>query len=75
MTRSDYAYAADNQLFQRNPVCGMCWRICMDMCEEWGEGGELYANMRSAARQEDIYLSAKAGKSNTLSIIEMMWNE
>ena len=24
----------------------------------WGEGGELYANMRSAARQEDIYLSA-----------------
>ena len=30
----------------------------MAMCEEWGEGGELYANMRSAARQEDIYLSA-----------------
>ena len=141
MTRSDYAYMADSQLFQRNPVCGMCWRICMDMCEEWGgqinfdllasmevadrlcrrlinntwtlygieyyyhwleselgysrpaitcatatvcltlqlmedapqpllqlgadmhgllwgEGGELYANMRSAARQEDIYLSA-----------------
>lgn len=141
MTRSDYTYAADNQLFQRNPVCGVCWRICMDMCEEWGgqinfdllasmevadrlcrrlinntwtlcgieyyyhwleselgysspaitcatatvcltlqlmedapqpllqlgadmhgllwgEGGELYANMRSAARQEDIYLSA-----------------
>lgn len=141
MTRSDYAYAADNQLFQRNPVCGMCWRICMDMCEEWGgqinfdllasmevadrlcrrlinntwtlcgieyyyhwleselgysrpaitcatatvclslqlmedapqpllqlgadmhgllwgEGGELYDNMRSAARQADIYLSA-----------------
>lgn len=141
MTRSDYAYAADNQLFQRNPVCSMCWRICMDMCEEWGgqinfdllasmevadrlcrrlinntwtlcgieyyyhwleselgysrpaitcatatvclslqlmedapqpllqlgadmhgllwgEGGELYDNMRSAARQEDIYLSA-----------------
>ena len=24
----------------------------------WGEGGELYANMRSAARQEDIFLSA-----------------
>ena len=141
MTRSDYSYVADSQLFQRNPVCGMCWRICMDMCEEWGgqinfdllasmevadrlcrrlinntwtlygieyyyhwleselgysrpaitcatatvclslqlmedapqpllqlgadmhgllwgEGGELYANMRSAARQEDIYLSA-----------------
>ena len=141
MTRSDYSYVADSQLFQRNPVCGMCWRICMDMCEEWGgqinfdllasmevadrlcrrlinntwtlygieyyyhwleselgysrpaitcatatvclslqlmedapqpllqlgadmhgllwgEGGELYDNMRSAARQEDIYLSA-----------------
>lgn len=141
MTRSDYTYAADSQLFQRNPVCGVCWRICMAMCEEWGgqinfdllasmevadrlcrrlinntwtlcgieyyyhwleselgysrpaitcatatvcltlqlmedapqpllqlgadmygllwgEGGELYANMRSAARQEDIYLSA-----------------
>lgn len=141
MTRTDYTYAADSQLFARNPVCGMCWRICMDMCEEWGgqinfdllasmevadrlcrrlinntwtlcgieyyyhwleselgysrpaitcatatvclslqlmedapqpllqlgadmhgllwgEGGELYDNMRSAARQEDIYLSA-----------------
>ena len=141
MTRSDYTYTADSQLFQRNPVCGVCWRICMAMCEEWGgqinfdllasmevadrlcrrlinntwtlcgieyyyhwleselgysrpaitcatatvclslqlmedapqpllqlgadmhgllwgEGGELYANMRSAARQEDIYLSA-----------------
>lgn len=141
MTRTDYTYAADSQLFARNPVCEICWRICMDMCEEWGgqinfdllasmevadrlcrrlinntwtlcgieyyyhwleselgysrpaitcatatvclslqlmedapqpllqlgadmhgllwgEGGELYANMRSAARQEDIYLSA-----------------
>ena len=141
MTRTDYTYAADSQLFARNPVCGVCWRICMEMCEEWGgqinfdllasmevadrlcrrlinntwtlygieyyyhwleselgysrpaitcatatvcltlqlmedapqpllqigtdmrallwgEGGELYANMRSAARQEDIYLSA-----------------
>lgn len=141
MTRTDYTYAADSQLFVRNPVCEICWRICMEMCEEWGgqinfdllasmevadrlcrrlinntwtlcgieyyyhwleselgysrpaitcatatvcltlqlmedapqpllqlgadmygllwgEGGELYANMRSAARQEDIYLSA-----------------
>lgn len=141
MTRTDYTYAADSQLFAHNPVCEICWRICMDMCEEWGgqinfdllasmevadklcrrlinntwtlcgieyyyhwleselgysrpaitcatatvcltlqlmedapqpllqlgadmhgllwgEGGELYANMRSAARQEDIYLSA-----------------
>ena len=141
MTRTDYTYAADSQLFARNPVCEICWRICMEMCEEWGgqinfdllasmevadrlcrrlinntwtlygieyyyhwleselgysrpaitcatatvcltlqlmedapqpllqlgadmhgllwgEGGELYANMRSAARQEDIYLSA-----------------
>lgn len=141
MTRTDYTYAADSQLFARNPVCEICWRICMDMCEEWGgqinfdllasmevadrlcrrlidntwtlygieyyyhwleselgysrpaitcatatvclslqlmedapqpllqlgadmygllwgEGGELYTNMRSAARQEDIYLSA-----------------
>lgn len=141
MTRTDYTYAADSQLFTRNPVCEICWRICMEMCEEWGgqinfdllasmevadrlcrrlinntwtlcgieyyyhwleselgysrpaitcatatvclslqlmedapqpllqlgadmhgllwgEGGELYANMRSAARQEDIYLSA-----------------
>ena len=141
MTRTDYTYAADSQLFARNPVCEICWRICMDMCEEWGgqinfdllasmevadrlcrrlinntwtlygieyyyhwleselgysrpaitcatatvcltlqlmedapqpllqlgadmhgllwgEGGELYDNMRSAARQEDIYLSA-----------------
>lgn len=134
-------YSADNPLFERNPVCGVCWRICMELCEEWGgqinfdllasmevadklcrrlvlntwtlngieyyyhwlegqlgfsrpavtcatatvclslglmedapeplqqlgedmrgllwgEGGELYDNMRSAARQQDIYLSA-----------------
>ena len=23
-------------LFERNPVCGLCYRICMDMCEEYG---------------------------------------
>ena len=23
-------------LFQRNPVCALCYRICMDMCEEHG---------------------------------------
>ena len=23
-------------LFERNPVCALCYRICMDMCEEYG---------------------------------------
>lgn len=23
-------------LFERNPVCGLCYRICMDMCAEYG---------------------------------------
>ena len=52
MTRSDYAYTADSQLFQRNPVCGICWRICMDMCEEWGGqiNFDLLASMEVANR-------------------------
>ena len=25
-----------NALFERNPVCGLCYRMCMDMCEEYG---------------------------------------
>ena len=23
-------------LFERNPVCSLCYRVCMDMCEEYG---------------------------------------
>ena len=23
-------------LFERNPVCALCYRLCMDMCEEYG---------------------------------------
>ena len=55
MTRTDYTYAADSQLFAPPPLL----QLGADMYGLlWGEGGELYANMRSAARQEDIYLSA-----------------
>ena len=23
-------------LFERNPVCALCYRVCMDLCEEYG---------------------------------------
>ena len=23
-------------LFERNPVCGLCYRVCLDLCEEYG---------------------------------------
>ena len=49
----DYAtYRPDSVLFERNPVCGVCWRVCMDMCEEWGGPiqFDLLASMEAADR-------------------------
>lgn len=36
MTRTYDTYSTDNPLFKRNPVCGVCWRVCTELCEEWG---------------------------------------
>ena len=34
---TDYTtYCPDSVLFERNPVCGVCWRVCKEMSEEWG---------------------------------------
>lgn len=49
----DYTtYHPDSVLFKRNPVCGVCWRVCMDMCEEWGGPiqFDLLASMEAADR-------------------------
>ena len=48
---TDYTtYCPDSVLFERNPVCGVCWRVCMDMCEEWGGPiqFDLLASMEAA---------------------------
>jgi hypothetical protein len=50
---TDYTtYCPDSVLFERNPVCGVCWRVCMDMCEEWGGPiqFDLLASMEAADR-------------------------
>ncbi|MBQ7632168.1 MAG: hypothetical protein IJS82_05375 [Paludibacteraceae bacterium] len=50
---TDYTtYRPDSVLFERNPVCGVCWRVCMDMCEEWGGPiqFDLLASMEVADR-------------------------
>lgn len=36
MTHTHNTYLTDNPLFKRNPVCGVCWRVCTELCEEWG---------------------------------------
>lgn len=39
-------------LFERNPVCGVCWRECMAMCEEWDGhiNFDLLGSMEAADR-------------------------
>lgn len=45
-------YTADNPLFKRNPVCGLCWRICTELSQEWGGqiNFDLLASMETADR-------------------------
>ena len=50
---TDYTtYRPDAMLFERNPVCGVCWRICKEMSEEWGGPiqFDLLASMEAADR-------------------------
>ena len=50
---TDYTtYCPDSVLFERNPVCGVCGRVCTDMCEEWGGPiqFDLLASMEAADR-------------------------
>ena len=43
-------YYPDSALFERNPVCGVCWRVCKEMSEEWGGPiqFDLLASMEAA---------------------------
>lgn len=45
-------YTADDPLFKRNPVCGLCWRICTELSEEWGGqiNFDLLGSMETADR-------------------------
>lgn len=50
---TDYTtYYPDSVLFERNPVCGVCWRVCKEMSEEWGGPiqFDLLASMEAADR-------------------------
>ena len=50
---TDYTtYYPDSALFERNPVCGVCWRVCKEMSEEWGGPiqFDLLASMEAADR-------------------------
>ena len=50
---TDYTtYYPDSALFERNPVCGLCWRVCKEMSEEWGGPiqFDLLASMEAADR-------------------------
>ena len=45
-------YSPYSVLFERNPVCGVCWRVCKEMSEEWGGPiqFDLLASMEAADR-------------------------
>ena len=59
----DYTtYWPDSALFERNPVCGVCWRVCMDMSEEWG-----------GPMQFDLLASMEAADKLCQRLINNMW--
>lgn len=45
------SYPPSGALFERNPVCGVCWRVCMQMCED--RGGSLNFDLLRSMEQAD----------------------
>ena len=48
---STLTYHPSGALFERNPVCGVCWHVCMQMCED--RGGSLNFDLLRSMEQAD----------------------
>lgn len=69
----DYAtYRPDSVLFERNPVCGVCWRVCMDMCEEWG--GPIQFDLLASIEAADRLCQRLINNTWTLRGIEYYYH-
>lgn len=61
-------HLADYPLFQRNPVCALCWRECMAMCEEWD--GQINFDLLGSMEVADKLCRRLIANAWTLSGVE-----
>ena len=65
-------YFTDHPLFQRNPVCALCWRECMAMCEEWD--GQINFDLLGSMEVADRLCQRLIANAWTLSGIEYYYH-
>lgn len=65
-------YIADYPLFQRNPVCALCWRECMAMCEEWD--GHINFDLLGSMEVADKLCRRLIANAWTLSGVEYYYH-
>ena len=65
-------YPADHPLFQRNPVCALCWRECMAMCEEWD--GQINFDLLGSMEVADRLCRRLIANAWTLSGVEYYYH-
>lgn len=65
-------YIAENPLFQRNPVCALCWRECMAMCEEWN--GQINFDLLGSMEAADRLCRRLIANAWTLSGVEYYYH-
>ena len=65
-------HLADYPLFQRNPVCALCWRECMAMCEEWD--GQINFDLLGSMEVADKLCRRLIANAWTLSGVEYYYH-
>lgn len=65
-------YIADHPLFRRNPVCALCWRECMAMCEEWD--GQINFDLLGSMEVADKLCRRLIANAWTLSGVEYYYH-
>ena len=65
-------YFTDHPLFQRNPVCALCWRECMAMCEEWD--GQINFDLLGSMEVADRLCQRLIANAWTLSGVEYYYH-
>lgn len=65
-------YIADHPLFQRNPVCALCWHECMAMCEEWD--GHINFDLLGSMEVADRLCRRLIANAWTLSGVEYYYH-
>ena len=65
-------YTSDHPLFRRKPVCALCWRQCLAMCEEWD--GQINFDLLGSMEVADQLCRRLIANAWTLSGVEYYYH-